>query len=149
LSCLFLGLGAVALLVGAVGVANIIIISLCASRSEIGLRRTLGVTKGQVRVQFLSEAILLALTGPLPAIRAPPGSSQPRRCAWYEQGCVTVPLPSLAGSLRLGTSSRDSKLVLTIDAPAGERLTPHPRRSRRRRRPKSEAMSSPPHRGQS
>jgi putative ABC transport system permease protein len=60
---LFLGLGAVALLVGAVGVANIMIISVLERRSEIGLRRALGATKGQIRSQFLSEAILLALTG--------------------------------------------------------------------------------------
>jgi putative ABC transport system permease protein len=60
---LFLGLGAVALLVGAVGVANIMIISVLERRREIGLRRALGATKGQIRIQFLSEAILLALIG--------------------------------------------------------------------------------------
>jgi putative ABC transport system permease protein len=60
---LFLGLGAVALLVGAVGVANIMVISVLERRSEIGLRRALGATKGHIRVQFLSEAILLALVG--------------------------------------------------------------------------------------
>ncbi len=60
---LFLGLGAVALLVGAVGVANIMIISVLERRSEIGLRRALGATRGQIRTQFLSEAILLALIG--------------------------------------------------------------------------------------
>ena len=60
---LFLGLGAVALLVGAVGVANIMVISVLERRSEIGLRRALGATKGQIRVQFLSEAVLLALIG--------------------------------------------------------------------------------------
>jgi len=60
---LFLGLGAVALLVGAVGVANIMIISVLERRSEIGLRRALGATKGHIRIQFLSESILLALLG--------------------------------------------------------------------------------------
>jgi len=60
---LFLGLGAVALLVGAVGVANIMIISVLERRPEIGLRRALGATRGQIRTQFLSEAILLALAG--------------------------------------------------------------------------------------
>jgi putative ABC transport system permease protein len=60
---LFLGLGAVALLVGAIGVANIMIISFLERRSEIGLRRALGATRGQIRTQFLSEAILLALAG--------------------------------------------------------------------------------------
>jgi putative ABC transport system permease protein len=63
LDSLFLGLGAVALLVGAIGVANIMIIAVLERRSEIGLRRALGATKGQIRAQFLAEAILLSLTG--------------------------------------------------------------------------------------
>jgi putative ABC transport system permease protein len=63
LDTLFLGLGAVALLVGAIGVANIMIISVLERRSEIGLRRALGATRGQIRIQFLAEAILLSLAG--------------------------------------------------------------------------------------
>ncbi|MCW2914577.1 MAG: transporter permease [Actinomycetia bacterium] len=63
LNSLFLGLGAVALLVGAIGVANIMVISVLERRSEIGLRRALGATKGHIRIQFLSEAILLAAAG--------------------------------------------------------------------------------------
>ncbi|HEX6763467.1 MAG TPA: ABC transporter permease [Gaiellaceae bacterium] len=63
LNSLFLGLGAVSLLVGAVGVANIMLIGVLERRSEIGLRRSLGATKGQIRTQFLAEAILLALLG--------------------------------------------------------------------------------------
>jgi len=63
LNDLFLGLGAVALLVGAVGVANIMIISVLERRSEIGLRRALGATKLHIRIQFLSEAVLLACLG--------------------------------------------------------------------------------------
>ena len=62
-STLFLGLGAVALLVGAIGVANIMVISALERRSEIGLRRALGATRGQIRIQFLAEAILLSLAG--------------------------------------------------------------------------------------
>jgi putative ABC transport system permease protein len=60
---LFLALAAVALLVGAVGVANIMIIGVLERRSEIGLRRALGATKANIRTQFLAEAILLALFG--------------------------------------------------------------------------------------
>ena len=63
LNGLFLGLGAVALLVGAVGVANIMIISVLERRSEIGLRRALGATKSHIRIQFLSEAALLGVVG--------------------------------------------------------------------------------------
>src|SRR5207247_851289 len=57
LNSLFLGLGAVSLLVGAVGVANIMLVGVLERRSEIGLRRSLGATKGQIRTQFLAEAI--------------------------------------------------------------------------------------------
>jgi putative ABC transport system permease protein len=63
LNGLFLGLGAVSLLVGAVGVANTMIISVLERRSEIGLRRALGATKGHIRIQFLTEAMLLAVLG--------------------------------------------------------------------------------------
>jgi len=63
LDTLFLGLGAVALLVGAIGVANIMVISVLERRSEIGLRRALGATRGQIRAQFLAEAVLLSLVG--------------------------------------------------------------------------------------
>jgi putative ABC transport system permease protein len=63
LNGLFLGLGAVALLVGAIGVANIMVISVLERRSEIGLRRALGATRGHIRMQFLSEAVLLSLIG--------------------------------------------------------------------------------------
>ncbi|WP_240778022.1 ABC transporter permease [Nonomuraea basaltis] len=63
LNGLFLGLGAVALLVGGIGVANTMVISVLERRSEIGLRRSLGATRGHIRLQFLSEAILLAALG--------------------------------------------------------------------------------------
>jgi putative ABC transport system permease protein len=67
---LFLGLGVVALVVGAVGVANIMIISVLERRSEIGLRRSLGATKSQIRTQFLAESILLAFIGGLVGVLA-------------------------------------------------------------------------------
>lgn len=60
---LLLGLGAVALLVGGVGVANTMVVSVLERRAEIGLRRALGATRGQVRWQFLVESQLLAALG--------------------------------------------------------------------------------------
>jgi putative ABC transport system permease protein len=63
LNGLVLALGAVALLIGAVGVANIMVISVLERRSEIGLRRALGATKGHIRTQFLAETMLLGLLG--------------------------------------------------------------------------------------
>ncbi|UUN28254.1 ABC transporter permease [Streptomyces sp. FIT100] len=60
---LLLGLGAVALLVGGVGVANTMVISVLERRAEIGLRRSLGATRGQIRTQFLAESLLLSALG--------------------------------------------------------------------------------------
>ncbi|GGM60293.1 ABC transporter permease [Micromonospora sonchi] len=62
-TALLLGLGAVALLVGGVGVANTMVISVLERRAEIGLRRSLGATRGQIRTQFLSESLLLSALG--------------------------------------------------------------------------------------
>jgi putative ABC transport system permease protein len=62
-TALLLGLGAVALLVGGIGVANTMVISVLERRAEIGLRRSLGATKGQVRTQFVTESLLLSLLG--------------------------------------------------------------------------------------
>ena len=62
-SALFLGLGAIALLVGGVGVANTMIISVLERRREIGLRRALGSSRGQVLGQFLVESVLLSALG--------------------------------------------------------------------------------------
>ena len=60
---LLLGLGAVALLVGGIGVANTMVISVLERRSEIGLRRSLGATRENIRTQFLTESLLLSVLG--------------------------------------------------------------------------------------
>jgi len=62
-NALLLGLGAVALLVGGIGVANTMVISVLERRAEIGLRRSLGATRGQIRTQFVTESLLLSLLG--------------------------------------------------------------------------------------
>jgi putative ABC transport system permease protein len=94
---LFLGLGAVALLVGAIGVANIMVISVLERRSEIGLRRALGATKGHIRTQFLSEAILLALAGGITGIAA--GSAATATYAHAKGWAIVIPTQAWAGGL--------------------------------------------------
>lgn len=63
LTTLTLGLGAVALLVGAVGIANVMVISVLERRREIGVRRALGATRLNIGAQFLTESVLLSLLG--------------------------------------------------------------------------------------
>jgi putative ABC transport system permease protein len=94
---LFLGLGAVALLVGAVGVANIMIISVLERRQEIGLRRALGATKGQIRAQFLAEASLLALAGG--AAGDVTGAAATAIYAHAKGWAITIPPEAWAGGL--------------------------------------------------
>jgi putative ABC transport system permease protein len=63
LTALLLGLGAVALLVGGVGVANTMVISVLERRAEIGLRRSMGATRRHIRMQFLTESLILSGIG--------------------------------------------------------------------------------------
>ncbi len=94
---LFLGLGVVALIVGAVGVANIMIISVLERRSEIGLRRALGATKGQIRTQFLAESILLALVGGLVGVLA--GAAATAVYAGSKGWAVVIPAEAWTGGI--------------------------------------------------
>ena len=94
---LFLGLGAVALLVGVVGVANIMVISVLERRSEIGLRRALGATRGHIRIQFLSEAILLALLGGAVGVGA--GALATAVYASVKGWTIVIPTLAWAGGL--------------------------------------------------
>jgi len=97
LDTLFLGLGAVALLVGAIGVANIMIISVLERRQEIGLRRALGATRGQIRVQFLAEAVMLSLAGG--AFGVIVGAAAVTAYARTHGEAVVIPLDAWAGGL--------------------------------------------------
>jgi len=94
---LFLGLGVVALIVGAVGVANIMIISVLERRSEIGLRRALGATKGQIRAQFLGESILLAVIGGVVGVLA--GAAATAVYAGSKSWAVVIPVEAWSGGI--------------------------------------------------
>jgi putative ABC transport system permease protein len=94
---LFLGLGVVALIVGAVGVANIMIISVLERRSEIGLRRALGATKRQIRTQFLGESILLAVIGGVVGVLA--GAAATAAYAGSKSWAVVIPVEAWSGGI--------------------------------------------------
>ncbi|HXA61421.1 MAG TPA: ABC transporter permease [Streptosporangiaceae bacterium] len=97
LNGLFLGLGAVSLLVGAVGVANTMIISVLERRSEIGLRRALGAAKGHIRAQFLSEAMLLVVLGGALGVAA--GALATAIYAHTKHWATVIPTLAWAGGL--------------------------------------------------
>ncbi|WP_419992431.1 ABC transporter permease [Streptomyces boninensis] len=97
LSGLLLGLGAVALLVGGVGVANTMVISVLERRAEIGLRRSLGATRGQIRTQFLCESQLLSALGGLGGVAL--GIAVTTGYAGYQGWPTVVPLWAMAGGV--------------------------------------------------
>ena len=94
---LFLGLGVVALIVGAVGVANIMIISVLERRSEIGLRRALGATRAQIRTQFLGESILLAVIGGIVGVLA--GAVATAVYASSKHWAIVIPAEAWSGGI--------------------------------------------------
>jgi putative ABC transport system permease protein len=120
LNGLFLGLGAVALLVGAIGVANIMIISVLERRSEIGLRRALGATKGQIRTQFLTEAILLALLGGAAGVAA--GALATIIYATTKHWAIVIPASAWAGGI--GAAIAIGAIAGLLPAVRAARLSP-------------------------
>jgi putative ABC transport system permease protein len=120
LNTLFLGLGAVALLVGAIGVANIMIISVLERRQEIGLRRALGATRGQIRIQFLAEAVLLSLIGGAAGVAI--GAASTAIYAHAHHQAVVIPTEAWAGGL--GAAVVIGALAGLLPAIRAARLSP-------------------------
>lgn len=96
-TALFLGLGLVALVVGGVGVANVMVISVLERRGEIGLRRALGATRRHVAVQFVGEALILAIAGGFAGVAL--GSAVTAVYASIRQWDTLIPPIALWGGL--------------------------------------------------
>jgi putative ABC transport system permease protein len=94
---LFLGLGAVALLVGGIGIANVMVIGVLERRSEIGLRRALGAARGHVAAQFVVESLLLAAVGGTTGVAI--GAAITVGVAERQQWAVWIPAVALWGGL--------------------------------------------------
>jgi putative ABC transport system permease protein len=120
LNGLFLGLGAISLLVGTIGVANIMVIAVLERRSEIGLRRALGATKGHIRLQFLTEAVLLSLLGG--AVGVALGALATAVYASTKGWMVVVPTLAWAGGL--GAALAIGAIAGLLPALRAARLSP-------------------------
>jgi putative ABC transport system permease protein len=120
LTAMLLGLGGVALLVGGVGVANTMVISVLERRNEIGLRRALGATRGQVRTQFLAESLLLSLLGGVAGVVI--GSLVTAAYAVWRDWPASIPPLAIAGGI--GATLVIGGIAGAYPAARAARLTP-------------------------
>jgi len=117
---LFLALGAVALLVGAIGIANVMVIGVLERRGEIGLRRALGATRPHIRRQFVTESVLLSTAGGLTGVLL--GAAITTGYALSRQWTVVVPPDALLGGL--GASLLVGTVAGLYPATKASRLSP-------------------------
>ena len=117
---LFLGLGAVALLVGGIGIANVMIISVLERRSEVGLRRALGARRRHIAIQFLGESFLLGIGGGLTGVLLGIGATA--TYAAYEG--LTLLVPTVAGAGGLAAACLLGAVAGLYPAMRASRLTP-------------------------
>ena len=94
---LFIGLGAVALLVGTIGIANVMVIAVIERRNEIGLRRALGATKFHIASQFLTESLLLSILGGITGVIM--GMLVTAGYAVFREWSIVIPVYAIAGGI--------------------------------------------------
>ncbi|MFZ0324789.1 MAG: ABC transporter permease [Actinomycetes bacterium] len=97
LTALLLGLGSVALLVGAIGIANVMVIAVLERRTEIGVRRALGATKRHIRIQFLLESVLLAGLGGVAGVAL--GALVTLGWTTFQGSATAIPLAGVAAGV--------------------------------------------------
>ncbi len=102
---LFLGLGAVAVLVGGVGIANIMVIAVLERRAEIGLRRALGATRRRVGLQFLTESVLLSALGGTAGVLAGAAATAGYAVASGQPAVVPAVSVGLGLAIAIGTGA--------------------------------------------
>ena len=117
---LFLGLGAVAVLVGGVGIANIMVIAVLERRAEIGLRRALGATRRRVGLQFLTESVLLSAVGGTAGVLAGAAATAGYAVASGQPAVV----PAVSVALGLGIALGTGALAGVYPAARAARLAP-------------------------
>ncbi|GLY46871.1 ABC transporter permease [Lentzea sp. NBRC 102530] len=119
-SALMLGLAGVALLVGGIGVANTMVISVLERKREIGLRRALGAHRGQIRTQFLTESVVLCVLGGVAGVLL--GLAGTAGYAYFHRWPAAIPLEVvLAG---LGAAVVTGVVAGVYPAVRASRLTP-------------------------
>ena len=123
---LLLGLGAVALVVGGVGITNVMVISVLERRGEIGVRRALGARRGHIARQFLTEAAFLACLGGIAGVVI--GSAVTAVYARSQGWLVDVPMSALAAgaatSLAVGVLAGASPAIRAARLDPAEALRP-------------------------
>ncbi len=120
LTALLLGLGGVALVVGGIGIANVMVISVLERRTEIGVRRALGATKRHVRLQFLVEAVLLSLLGGILGVVLGVGVT----IGYAHVQDIKLSIPALAAAAGLGAAIVVGALAGISPASRAARLAP-------------------------